>query len=192
MRPLVEVGRPVAAGALPLTRRRAAAITVGLALLALLQVTVVAFLPTPVAAPDLVAVAVLALAHAHGPVVGGIAGAWAGLLLDLLPPAAGPLGGWMLALGLAGAGLGRVAAAARPGPLASLLLVALGAAAVVLLRAAVVWFAGVPVGAGVLAVAAASAAYGLLLAPVALLVVTPRAVRRSRRRPVQPVGVPVE
>ena len=104
----------------PVRPAAVAGLMLGLAGLVLLQVTLVAFLPTPVTAPDLVVVAVLALAIARGPVVGGLAGAWSGLLLDLVPPAAGVLGGWMLVLGLAGYVLGRVAATFRPGPLAAL------------------------------------------------------------------------
>lgn len=156
----------------------------GLALLGLVlvQVALVAFVPTPWAAPDLVVVAVLALAHAHGSWVGGLAGAWAGLLLDLVPPAAGPLGGWMLVLALAGTVLGRVVAAGRPGPFASMVLLSAGAGLVVLARAAVLWFAGSPAGPGALAVAAAAALYGLVLAPAALLVVS-----RPRSRATTPV-----
>lgn len=161
-----------------MSRRSVVVTTLTLLGLVLLQVTVVTFLPTPVAVPDLVIVAVLALAQAHGPIVGGLAGAWAGLLLDLVPPAAGPVGGWALVLGLVGIVVGRIAAAARPGPFAAMVLLAAGAALAVLGRAAVLWFAGAPVGWAVLGLAAASAGYALLLAPLALLVVT-----RADRRP---------
>ena len=155
------------------------AAVLGVAALVLVQVTVVAFVPTPVAAPDLVIVGVLGLAATRGPFVGGLAGAWAGLLLDLIPPAAGVLGGWMLVLGLAGYVLGRVAETRRPGPLGSMLLVAAAAGLVVLARAAVLWFSGVPIGWWSLAVAVASAALALILAPLALLVLSPRPERRT-------------
>lgn len=157
-----------------MTGRRALLTTLVLLALVLVQVTLVAFLPTPVAVPDLVVVAVLAVAITRGPgggpLPGGLAGAGAGLLLDLVPPAAGPLGGWTLVLGTAGVLLGRVAQAARPGPFAAMVLVALGTGAVVLARTAVHWFAGVPVDWSALGLAAASAGYALLLAPLALLV----------------------
>jgi rod shape-determining protein MreD len=168
---------------------RGGVLVTGLVLLGLVlvQVTLVAFLPTPWAVPDLVVVAVLALGHAHGPRVGGLAGAWAGLLLDLVPPADGPLGGWMLVLALAGAVLGRVVAAGRPGPFASMVLLSAGAGLVVRARAAVLWFAGSPVGPGALGVAAATALYALVLAPAALLVVSrPRSPATTPVRTVPP------
>lgn len=159
---------------------RVRVLVTGLVLLVivLVQVALIAFLPVPVAVPDLVIVAVLALGYAHGPVAGGLAGAWAGLLLDLVPSAAGPLGGWTLVLGLAGAAVGRMAATLRPGPLGALVLLAAGTGATVLARGAVLWFAGAAPGWSLLAVAAASAVLALLLAPIALLVVA-RDPRRS-------------
>lgn len=142
---------------------------------ALLQVTVVPVLP-------LVTVTVLAVAHARGAVAGGLAGAWAGFVLDVLPPATGPVGGWMLVLALVGAVVGRAVTAGRPGPVGSLAILCLGAGAAVLGRAAVLWFAGVPPMPGVLPVVLAGAAGGLLLAPAALLAVTPRPRTGWRRR----------
>lgn len=148
-------------------------LAVVLVFLAIVQVSLVDFLPTPWAVPDLVVVAVLALAIAHGPLTGGLAGAGAGLILDLIPPASGPLGGWMLVLAVAGVVLGRVAETYQPGPFAALLLLAIGAGVVVLARAAVLWFAGSSVHPpSVLAAAVASAAWALVLAPLALLLVT--------------------
>lgn len=164
-------------------------VALGLVGLIVVQVAVVAFLPTPVAVPDLVLVAVLALAHAHGPWVGGLAGAWAGLMLDLVPPAAGPLGGWMLVLGLVGAALGRIVATNRPGPFASMALLAGAVGVAVAARAVVLWFAGTPVEVlpGLL-VAIVSAGWGLLLAPVVLLLAS-----RAAARPTAPARtVPVE
>jgi rod shape-determining protein MreD len=148
------------------------ALAVGLVVLALVQVSIINFLPTPWAVPDVVVVAVLALAIAHGPLVGGLVGASAGLLLDLIPPASGPVGGWMLVLAVAGAVVGRVAGTYRPGPFAAMILLSLGAGAVVLMRSAVLWFAGSSVDATILLAAVASAAWALVLAPLALLVVT--------------------
>lgn len=160
---------------------RGQAVGIGLLLagLVLVQVGLVAFLPLPGAVPDLVIVAVLAVGFGHGPVAGGLAGLWAGLLLDLLAPAAGPLGGWMLVLGLAGAALGRTAGTRRPGPWGALLLLALGTGATVLARGAVLWFAGSAPDWWLLAVAAASAGFALVLAPVALLLVARGEPRRS-------------
>ncbi len=150
--------------------------------LVLVQVTWVNRLPTPGAVPDLVAISVLAIALAHGALAGAAVGAVAGLVLDLVPPAAGPLGGWMLVLVLAAALMGRAAATYRPGPIAAMVMLAVGSGAVVVVRAAVVWFAGgasgVSWGALLLAVVA-SLGWGLLLAPAALLL----ASRRARPAP---------
>jgi hypothetical protein len=155
----------------------------GLVVLVLVQGTLVAFVPTPWAVPDLVIVTVLATAVALGPsrgaVAGGLVGLAAGVLLDLVGPAAGPLGAWALVLALAGLVLGRVAHAARPGPFAAMVLVALGAGAVVLARAGVLWFAGVPLRWSVAGIAVASIGYALVLAPLALLALTPRSPGRT-------------
>lgn len=147
-------------------------LAVVLVVLAIVQVSLVDFLPTPWAVPDLVVVAVLAVGIARGPLTGGLAGAGAGLVLDLIPPATGPLGGWMLVLALAGAVLGRVAETYQPGPFAAMLLLAIGAGVVVLARAAVLWFAGSSVDLSAVGAAVASAAWALVLAPLALLLVT--------------------
>ena len=147
--------------------------------LALVQGAILSFLPTPGAVPDVVTVAVLAVACGYGPVAGGLAGAWAGLVLDLVPPAAGPMGGWILVLACVGAALGRVVATRRPGPWGSMLLLALSAGVVVLARAAVLWFAGAGLSSDVPATALAAVAYGLLLAPLALLVVVRDPASRS-------------
>ncbi len=164
--------------AAPVPRGRVVLTGLVLAGLVALHVGLVALLPLPVAVPDVVIVAVLTLGLAHGGVAGGLAGLWAGLLLDLVPPAAGPLGGWMLVLGLGGAAAGRLAGTLRPGPLGAMAVVAAGTGVVVLARSAVLWFSGaVPAGSPV-AVAAVSAALALLLAPLALLVTA-----RDRPRP---------
>jgi hypothetical protein len=150
-----------------------------LLLLVLVQVVWLSALPTPAAVPDLVLVAVLAVAVSRGPLAGGLTGIWAGLLLDLVPPAAGPLAGWTLVLGGAGAALGRAAEAIRPGPFASMGLVAAGTGLTVLAREGVLWFAGDPVRGDALVIAVASAGYAVLLAPIALLVVSPRQPRAT-------------
>lgn len=160
----------------------------GLAGLALVQVSLVNFLPTPWAVPDLVAVGVLAIAVARGPLAGGLLGAWAGLVLDLIPPAAGPLGGWMLVLALAGLAMGRVSETYRPGPIAAMAMLAAGVGSVVLARAAVLAFAGSAPGVPVLGAALGSAAWALVLAPVGLLAMTrsARSPQASVRQPVRP------
>lgn len=176
-----------------MTRRRVVLALVGLVVLVLVQGTLVAFVPTPWAVPDLVVVAVLAAAVALGPVqgavAGGLAGLVAGVLLDLVPPAAGPLGAWTLVLAGAGLVLGRVAHAARPGPFAAMVLVALGTGLVVLARAAVLWFTGVPLAGSVAWIVAASTAYALVLAPLVLLVVAPRVPDRTAPVRVVPAEV---
>lgn len=163
----------------PAPRGRLVATALAVVGLVLVQVTWLSALPAPVATPDVVVVTVLAIAVARGALAGGITGLWAGALLDLVPPAAGPVGGWTLVLGCAGLVSGRVARALRPGPFASMGLVALGTGLVVLAREGVLWFAGDPVRSDGLAIAAASAGYALLLAPVALLVVTERTARAT-------------
>jgi rod shape-determining protein MreD len=70
-----------------------AALTAALLLTAvLLQLTVLPLLHLPGATPDLVAVTVIALGLAAGPVRGAVAGFAAGIVLDLVPPADGLLG----------------------------------------------------------------------------------------------------
>ena len=78
----------------------------------------------------------------------------------------------MLVLALAGAVMGRVAETYQPGPFTAMLLLAIGAGAVVVARAAVLWFAGWSVDVSVLGAAVASALWALVLAPLALLLVT--------------------
>ena len=160
-----------------------------LVLLAVIQVSLLDFLPTTWAVPDILVVAVLAVSIARGPVAGALAGAWAGLVLDLIPPAAGPLGGWMLVLAVVAAVLGRVADTYQPGPFAAMALLALAMGAAVLGRAAVLWFAGAPVGLPLVGAALAASLWALLLAPVALLLATHAQGRRASRAPV-PIGIP--
>jgi rod shape-determining protein MreD len=70
-----------------------ALLTVALVVTAvLLEVTVLPWLHLPGAVPDVVAVTVIALGYAGGPVRGAVAGFAAGVLLDLVPPADGLIG----------------------------------------------------------------------------------------------------
>jgi hypothetical protein len=68
--------------------------------------------------------------------------------------------------------LGRVAESYRPGPVAAMLLLSATAGITVLLRAAVVWFAGSPAPVTILGSAVGSVLWALLLAPLALLLVS--------------------
>jgi cell shape-determining protein MreD len=141
----------------------------------ILQGTLLAFAPSSWAAPDLVTVLVLALAHHRGAFVGGMLGAWAGLVLDLVPPVTGPFGGWTLVLGAAGALHGHVVATRRPGPLLSLGLLGITAGLVCVGHAATLWFVGIPVPLTALARATVgSALWAWLLAPPVLLLTRPR------------------
>ena len=147
-----------------------------IAVIVLLQGSLVANVaPRGWASPDLVTVLVLALAHHRGPLTGGMLGAWAGLLLDLVPPVTGPFGGWVLVLGAAGAIHGQVVATRRPGPRLGLFLIGVTAAAVCVAHAATLWFVGVPVPFDLLARATlGSALWAWLLAPLALLLTRTR------------------
>lgn len=169
-------------GAAPARRVSAALIGLTLAVLVLIQVSLLNFLPTPWAVPNVVIAAVLALAVTRGPVPGALAGAWAGFLLDVVPPALGPVGGWMLVLTVLAAVVGRMADTARPGPVAAMALVAAGAGLVVLGWAAVLWFAGAPAPGVVAGSAPAAVLWGLILAPGALLLASPAGAARGRPR----------
>lgn len=166
----------------PTGRRRWVVLALLLGSLVLVQVGLVNFLPTPWAVPDVVTVAVIAVAIAHGPVVGGLAAAGTGLTLDLIPPAAGPLGSWMLVLTLVAVAVGRLNEARDVGPFVAMAAVAIGSGAVVVGQAGIAWFAGAPANVSVLGQAVASAAWALILAPLALVIVTSRQ-RRPRGAP---------
>ncbi|MDP4013726.1 MAG: rod shape-determining protein MreD [Candidatus Nanopelagicales bacterium] len=75
---------------------------------ALVQTVVLSRLPLPGAVPDLTLVVLVGLAMAAGSSFGAYSGFGAGLLLDVLPPAAGTLGVTALALTLVGWLAGRV------------------------------------------------------------------------------------
>lgn len=115
-------GRPALAAAL---------LVVALAL----QVTVLSRLPLPGATPDLVLLAVVALALAHGPGFGLVAGFAVGLASDLVPPAEHTVGRWAFVLTMVGylAGLARVEA--RRSAFVPLIVVAAAAGSSVLLYA---------------------------------------------------------
>ena len=64
----------------------------GVLIALMLQLTLLSRLGLPGATPDLVVVVVVALALGYGPGIGGIAGFFAGLAVDLAPPAEGVVG----------------------------------------------------------------------------------------------------
>jgi rod shape-determining protein MreD len=95
----------------------------------LCQVTVLDNLPFPGGSPpDLVLVAVVALALATGPETGAIAGFTAGLALDIAPPATGLLGLSALVFCLVGYGCGKLRAPLEDASWLPLAAVALGVA----------------------------------------------------------------
>lgn len=80
----------------------------------LLQAAVINRLPLPWgSAPDLVALAVVAVALGATPLGGAVAGFGAGLALDILPPADHELGRYALVLCLVGSVVGRVDGSTR-------------------------------------------------------------------------------
>lgn len=96
----------------------------------LIQVTVLNNVPFPGGAgPDLVLVAVVAMALAAGPRDGAIIGFAAGLALDIAPPASGLLGQSALVFCLVGYGCGRLRLALERSAWLPLAGVALGAVA---------------------------------------------------------------
>ncbi len=92
------------------------------------QVTFLSRLPLPGATPDLVLLAVVALALAHGPGFGLVAGFGAGLATDLVPPADHAIGRWALALCLVGYAAGLLHSETRRSAFLPLLVVGVAAA----------------------------------------------------------------
>ncbi len=88
---------------------RRAALSAGFIVVALmLQLSVVDRLPLPGGEPDLVLLVVVALGLTGGPLTGMLAGFWAGLALDVAPPAGDLLGEHALVFCLVGYGCGRL------------------------------------------------------------------------------------
>ncbi len=84
-------------------------LSAGLIVVALiLQLSLVDRLPLPGGAPDLVLVIVVALGLTGGPLTGMLAGFWAGLALDVAPPAGDLLGEHALVFCLVGYACGRL------------------------------------------------------------------------------------
>lgn len=92
---------------------RGVAIAIFIALAALLQSGVSTQLGLPGLAPDVILVAVIAVAIRRGGTVGAIVGVTAGLLVDLSPPSASLLGVSAVAFGLVGGVTGWLASRDR-------------------------------------------------------------------------------
>lgn len=99
------------------------------------QVAVLARLPLPGATPDLLLLAVVSLALAHGPGFGLVAGFAAGLGADLVPPADHAVGRWALVLTVVGYFAGLAQGENRRSAFIPLFVVAVSATASVLLYA---------------------------------------------------------
>jgi rod shape-determining protein MreD len=99
------------------------------------QVAVLARLPLPGATPDLLLLAVVSLALAHGPGFGLVAGFAAGLGSDLVPPADHAVGRWALVLTVVGYFAGLAQDETRRSAFIPLFVVAVSGAASVLLYA---------------------------------------------------------
>src|SRR5215210_692170 len=127
--------RPPREDEVPATRAALAAAVVLLAIA--LQLTFLTRLGLPGATPDLVLVAVVALALAHGPGFGLVTGFAAGLMVDLVPPADHEIGRWALVLALLGYAAGMARSENRRSAFVPVLVVAVAAGASVLLYAAV-------------------------------------------------------
>ncbi len=113
------------------------ALAVGLVMVALaFQVTLFSRLPLPGATPDVVLLAVVALALAHGPGFGMVTGFCAGLATDLVPPADHAVGRWALALCVVGYAAGLLRSESRRSAFLPLVVVAVTAVVSLLLFAA--------------------------------------------------------
>ena len=144
-----------------------AAVTLAL----VLQLSVLPHLSLPAAEPDLVLLAVLAMAGAWGPGLGGFTGFCAGLAVDLAPPSITAAGRHALVLTLVGALAGRAAAEAERSALRTSLLAGLYAGAGALGNAALgslLGEGGTLTSPGLLPGAAACALYTAVATPLVL------------------------
>ncbi len=155
--------------------RRAATSAAVVLVAIVLQLTVLDNLRLPLrGAPNLVLVTVVALALTGGPLEGALAGFWAGLALDIAPPATHLVGQYALVLCVVGYACGRAAAHLDELNWAPIGVVALGSAAGELLfaltgivfgEADVTWTA-------IRYLLPASVGYDVLLSPFVLYAVT--------------------
>ena len=146
---------------------------------AVLQVTVVNPLPLPGDGPDLVLLVLIGLAITSGPTYGAVTGFGAGLLVDLMPPAASEVGRWALVFCLVGYLAGQVRMDARRSAMIVIAAVAaLSAFAIVAFSALGMLFGDDRVTADVFTRALlATVLYDLLLAPF----VIPAVMAMARR-----------
>src|SRR5450755_1606192 len=108
---------------------RRTALSAGFIVVALmLQLSLVDRLPLPGGAPDLVLLVVVALGLTGGPLTGMLAGFWAGLALDVAPPAGDLLGEHALVFCLVGYGCGRLSGMVDRSAASSLGIAAVAAA----------------------------------------------------------------
>jgi rod shape-determining protein MreD len=172
---------PTAPGTIPAAARRT---LTGLALAAILlaavilQLTVVNRLPLPAAYPDLVLLAVTAIAVCTSPLPGTLAGFAGGLALDIAPPASHYAGEYALVFCLAGYGAARGVRAiydltGERDPVTMFTVMAVAAAAGEAGKAAVGMLLSEPdvTGPAIKQVLPAAILYDLLLAPLMFLLV---------------------
>ena len=159
----------------------AASVTVAL----VLQLSVLPPLRLPYAEPDLVLLAVLALAVAWGPGLGAVTGFGAGLAVDLAPPSVTAAGRHAIVLTLVGALAGRAAAAADRSALRTSLLTGLYAGAATLGNAVLgtlLGKGGTLSSSGLLQGVAACALYTAIATPLVLPGLSALARRADGRR----------
>ena len=156
-----------------------------------IQVTIVDGLPLPGgAAPDLVLLAVVALALTGGPVAGAVTGFAAGLVFDLAPPESHVIGLSALVLCLLGYFCGLASRELERSVFLPLAAMAAGAVAGAMLYVAVGKMFGDPryTWAAIRHILPATVAYDVLVSPFVLYVVS-RLIRLAGQVPV-PGGVP--
>jgi rod shape-determining protein MreD len=134
---------------------------------AVLQVTVVNIWGLPGGGPDLVLLVVVSLAVVQGPLAGAVTGFFAGLLVDLVPPASDHVGQWALVLCVTGYLAGQLRSDTRRSALQVVaLVVVLSALAVLGYTAVATLFGAVaPTGRELTSVLLGTVLYDLLLAP---------------------------
>lgn len=151
---------------------------------AILQVVIVNKLGLPYGVPDLVVLVVIAFALASGPARGALLGFWAGFLVDVMPPAGHIAGRWAFAFTVVGYIAGLLEDPEETSVLTTILVVAGGSGAAILMYAAVGGLLGdARIHAGVVAHSlVATVVYDVILAPL----VVPAVAGFARR--FEPVG----
>lgn len=150
-----------------------------------LQVSVLPHLRLPYAGPDLVLLAVLALAGDWGPNLGALTGFAAGLVVDLAPPSVTAAGRHAIVLTLVGALAGRTAVEARRSAVRTSLLAGLYAGLATLVNAVLgtlIGSGGTVTSPGLLPGAAACALYTAVATPFVLPGLAALARRTESRR----------